>query len=91
MTQHDKDFIQRIQLTQLASGDPYADDFYFQVYSSLRMRAAGINNNNANKPASNGARNGRGRREDNMMQRMQMQIQRIVNDAKRRPKQTQGI
>ncbi|CAO3649659.1 unnamed protein product [Cunninghamella echinulata] len=89
MTQHDKDFIQRIQLTQLASGDPYADDFYFQVYSSLRMRAAGINNNNANKPASNGTRNGRGRREDNMMQRMQMQIQRIVNDAKRRPKQTQ--
>ncbi|CAO3607048.1 unnamed protein product [Cunninghamella blakesleeana] len=93
MTQHDKDFVQRIQLTQLASGDPYADDFYYQVYSSLRMRAAGMNNsnnNNANnKPSSNGSRNGRGRREDNMMQRMQMQIQRIVNDAKRRPKQTQ--
>ncbi|KAI8336242.1 topoisomerase II-associated protein PAT1 [Chlamydoabsidia padenii] len=85
MTQHDKDLIQRIQLTQLASGDPYADDFYYQVYSSLRMRAAGLG---GNKPTSNEPR-GRGRREDNMVQRMQQQVQRIVNDAKRRPKQTQ--
>ncbi|KAI8339561.1 topoisomerase II-associated protein PAT1 [Chlamydoabsidia padenii] len=86
MTQNDKDFIQRIQLTQLASGDPYADDFYYQVYSSLRMRTTGLG---ANKPTSNESR-GRGRREDTMMHRMQQQIQRIVNDAKRRPKQTQG-
>ncbi|SAM02816.1 hypothetical protein [Absidia glauca] len=90
MTQHDKDLVQRIQLTQLASGDPYADDFYYQVYSSLRMRAAG----GGNKPTAsttNESRGGRsGRREDNMVQRMQQQVQRIVNDAKRRPKQTQG-
>lgn len=92
MTQHDKDLVNRIQLAQLASGDPYADDFYYQVYSSLRQRAGiplqsslphnGVSNDN-------GKNGSRGRREENMMQRMQQQLQRIVNDAKRRPKQTQ--
>ncbi|CAO3669910.1 unnamed protein product [Rhizopus stolonifer] len=81
MTQHDKDFVNRIQLSQLASGDPYADDFYYQVYTSLRQRA-GLPTNQANNER-------RGRRDDSMMQRMQQQLQRIVNDAKRRPKQTQ--
>ncbi|KAI8095121.1 topoisomerase II-associated protein PAT1-domain-containing protein [Gilbertella persicaria] len=91
MTQHDKDVVNRIQLSQLASGDPYADDFYYQVYTTLRQRPGmplqtNIPLNNAtNEPG----RTGRGRREENMMQRMQQQLQRIVNDAKRRPKQTQ--
>lgn len=117
MTQHDKDLINRIQLSQLASGDPYADDFYYQVYSSLRQRAglqlppsstnqAQPNNNAgafsgaiAGTEGERGERNERrerggdrrGRRggEENAMQRMQQQLQRIVNDAKRRPKQTQ--
>ncbi|KAI7898347.1 topoisomerase II-associated protein PAT1 [Cokeromyces recurvatus] len=93
MTQHDKDLVNRIQLSQLASGDPYADDFYYQVYTSLRQ-SAGLplqptmmtHNSNTNE---NGRSNGRGRRDENMMQRMQQQLQRIVNEAKRRPKQTQ--
>jgi DNA topoisomerase 2-associated protein PAT1 len=90
MTQHDKDLVQRIQLTQLASGDPYADDFYYQVYSSLRMRGA-VGGNKPTASITNESRGGRsGRREDSMVQRMQQQVQRIVNDAKRRPKQTQG-
>jgi DNA topoisomerase 2-associated protein PAT1 len=87
MTQHDKDVVNRIQLSQLASGDPYADDFYYQVYSSLRQRA-GLPLQSSVIPHTEGGR-GRGRREENMMQRMQQQLQRIVNDAKRRPKQTQ--
>ncbi|KAI8877390.1 hypothetical protein K501DRAFT_42489 [Backusella circina FSU 941] len=98
MTQHDKDVVNRIQLSQLASGDPYMDDFYYQVYSSLRRRAGlptwqsthnnnGNSGSNANGSGENGR--GRGRREENMMQRMQQQLQRIVNEAKRRPKQTQ--
>ncbi|ORX43994.1 hypothetical protein DM01DRAFT_1340550 [Hesseltinella vesiculosa] len=82
MTQYDKDLVQRIQLHQLASGDPYADDFYYQVYSSLRMRASGT------KPAE-GGRGRDSRRDNSMMARMNQQVQRIVNDAKRRPKQTQ--
>lgn len=91
MTQHDKDVVNRIQLSQLASGDPYADDFYYQVYSSLRQRAGlplqSAAHNGGNNTTEGGR--GRGRREENMMQRMQQQLQRIVNDAKRRPKQTQ--
>jgi DNA topoisomerase 2-associated protein PAT1 len=89
MTQHDKDVVNRIQLSQLASGDPYMDDFYYQVYSSLRRRA-GLptwQSTHNNSTGENGR--GRGRREENMMQRMQQQLQRIVNEAKRRPKQTQ--
>ncbi|KAG2201345.1 hypothetical protein INT47_001433 [Mucor saturninus] len=98
MTQHDKDVVNRIQLSQLASGDPYADDFYYQVYSSLRQRAGlplqsatsstGATVTTGAHGSTEGGR-GRGRREENMMQRMQQQLQRIVNDAKRRPKQTQ--
>lgn len=92
MTDHDKMYVNRIQLSQLASGDPYADDFYYQVYSSLRQRAglplqSSLPQNAANNTAE-GNRNGR-RREENTMQRMHQQLQRIVNDAKRRPKQTQ--
>ncbi|KAI9256216.1 topoisomerase II-associated protein PAT1-domain-containing protein [Sporodiniella umbellata] len=83
MNQHDKDVVNRIQLSQLASGDPYADDFYYQVYTSLRQRA-GLFTTQINTNERRG-----GRRDDNMMQRMQQQLQRIVNDAKRRPKQTQ--
>ncbi|ORY26587.1 topoisomerase II-associated protein PAT1 [Naematelia encephala] len=32
----DKDFITRIQLSQLATTDPYASDFYAQVFSALK-------------------------------------------------------
>lgn len=92
MTDHDKMVVNRIQLSQLASGDPYADDFYYQVYSSLRQRAglplqSSLPQNAANTTTESG-RGGR-RREENTMQRMHQQLQRIVNDAKRRPKQTQ--
>ncbi|CAO0789595.1 unnamed protein product [Mucor circinelloides] len=92
MTDHDKMVVNRIQLSQLASGDPYADDFYYQVYSSLRQRAglplqSSLPQNAANTATESG-RGGR-RREENTMQRMHQQLQRIVNDAKRRPKQTQ--
>ncbi|KAG1595547.1 hypothetical protein G6F48_000617 [Rhizopus delemar] len=83
MTQNDKDFVNRIQLSQLASGDPYADDFYYQVYTSLRQRA-GL----PTATQVTNERGTRGRRDESMMQRMQQQLQRIVNDAKRRPKQT---
>lgn len=38
MGNSDKDFITRIQLSQLATADPYASDFYAQVFSALRRR-----------------------------------------------------
>ena len=36
MGSSDKDFITRIQLSQLATADPYASDFYAQVFSALK-------------------------------------------------------
>ena len=36
MGSSDKDFITRIQLSQLASADPYTSDFYAQVFSALQ-------------------------------------------------------
>ncbi|KAI9014425.1 topoisomerase II-associated protein PAT1-domain-containing protein [Phycomyces nitens] len=88
MSQHDKDFINRIQLSQLASDDPFAEDFYYQVYSSLRQRA-GLPTWPSATTGNDTTGRGRGRREETTMQRMQQQLQRIVNDAKRRPKQSQ--
>lgn len=38
MGSSDKDFITRIQLSQLATADPYTSDFYAQVFSALRRR-----------------------------------------------------
>ncbi|KAG2204737.1 hypothetical protein INT45_010597, partial [Circinella minor] len=84
MTQHDKDFINRIQISQLASSDPYSDDFYYQVYSSLRQRAGlpvwsaenAMKNNNNTMNNSN-MNHQRGRREENGMQRFHQQLQRV--------------
>ena len=38
----DKDFITRIQLSQLATADPYTSDFYAQVFSALRRNMANV-------------------------------------------------
>ncbi|KAI1315365.1 hypothetical protein EDD11_000924 [Mortierella claussenii] len=89
MTQSDKDFINRIQISQLVTDDPYADDFYCQVYTALRNRhlqQMGIPGNmmDSGVGQSDNRRRGNGRTE----QRMQQQVQRIVSDAKRNPKRT---
>ena len=88
MSQQDKEFIKRIQINQLASSDPYSDDFYYQVYSSLRQRA-GLPVWSAS--AENAAKSNRGRKEENGMQRLHQQLQRMVNNAKRHPRQAQGM
>lgn len=88
MTQNDKDFINRIQLQQLASSDPYSDDFYYQVYTSIRQRA-GLPTWSASMDTQN--KGSRGRKEENAMQRFHQQLQRVVNNAKKHPRQTQGM
>ncbi|KAJ7180520.1 topoisomerase II-associated protein PAT1 [Mycena filopes] len=91
MTQSDKDFITRIQVSQLVTADPYADDFYAQVYGAiLRSRmglqsqdervlkfgtGGGISLGNTQKAAT---------RRPNAMQRMEQQVERIVSNARRR-------
>lgn len=42
MGNSDKDFITRIQLSQLATADPYTSDFYAQVFSALQRRQAAV-------------------------------------------------
>jgi DNA topoisomerase 2-associated protein PAT1 len=103
----DKEFITRIQLSQLVTDDPYASDFYAQVYSALaaQRRAADPAGAPSVLPVTGGrglgvgiprtaANNGRKLR-DNAMQRMTMQVKRIVENAQQRqkaaPRETSGV
>ncbi|KAF9366212.1 hypothetical protein BGX34_005138 [Mortierella sp. NVP85] len=88
MTQSDKDFINKLQIAQLVTDDPLADDFYCQVYTAIRnkhMQQMGIPGNMTDSGPNDNRRNKGNVRTE---QRMQQQVQRIVNDAKRNPKRT---
>lgn len=37
MSNSDKDFITRIQVSQLVTDDPYADDFYFHIMAAIKQ------------------------------------------------------
>ncbi len=108
MTPQDKSFITRIQLQQLvsATGDPseqgneaaLAEDFYYQVLSSLRAGQRP----NPNQPLNNfaqtylfqtGTRRGGPRQQgpQNHVQRMEQQVQRAVEAAKNKPKNKQLV
>ncbi|KAI1312343.1 topoisomerase II-associated protein PAT1 [Xylaria venustula] len=108
MTPQDKSFITRIQLQQLvsATGDPseqgneaaLAEDFYYQVLSSLRAGQRP----NPNQPLNNfaqtylfqtGTRRGGPRQHgpQNHVQRMEQQVQRAVEAAKNKPKNKQLV
>ncbi|KAJ2979551.1 hypothetical protein NUW58_g7171 [Xylaria curta] len=108
MTPQDKSFITRIQLQQLvsATGDPseqgneaaLAEDFYYQVLSSLRAGQRP----NPNQPLNNFAqtylfqtgtrRSGpRHHGPQNHVQRMEQQVQRAVEAAKNKPKNKQLV
>jgi hypothetical protein len=91
MTQSDKDFINKLQIAQLVTDDPLADDFYCQVYTAIRnkhMQQMGIPGNMTDSGSNDGRR---GKGNVRTEQRIQQQVQRIVNDAKRNPKRTNGI
>ena len=44
MTPSDKSYILRMQLSALATADPYTEDFYAQIYSTLMRRQQGVLN-----------------------------------------------
>ncbi|KAB5594970.1 DNA topoisomerase 2-associated protein pat1 [Ceratobasidium theobromae] len=67
MSQSDKDFITRIQVSQLITVDP-SEDFYANSLGSSGIPAA--------------AAHTRGRRRENALQKMAAQVERIVNNAK---------
>jgi len=95
MTKGDKNFVQRIQISQLVSDDPYADDFYFQVYTGAHARQNPIQPQNQQVELArgylqqHGQANRRNRRNDDPLQRMQQQVMKVIEQSKSRPKATQ--
>lgn len=97
MTQSDKDFITRIQVSQLVTQDPYAEDFYAQVYGAiLRSRLGlqpGADSERVLKFGSGGGvglgmpGHKAGGRRQSAMQKMESQVERIVNNARLREKE----
>lgn len=94
MTQSDKDFITRIQVSQLVTQDPYADDFYAQVYGAILRSRMGLQSQDE-RVLKFGSGGGVGlglaqkvaTRRPNAMQRMEAQVERIVSNAKIREKE----
>ncbi|KZT43122.1 hypothetical protein SISSUDRAFT_1040559 [Sistotremastrum suecicum HHB10207 ss-3] len=95
MTQSDKDFITRIQVSQLVTADPYAEDFYAQVWSTLvrNRMGGGDTEGSVIKFGQNGGvgggvpgQRGSGRRQ-NAIQRMEAQVERIISNARIREKE----
>lgn len=100
MTGGDKEFITRIQLSQLVTQDPYISDFYAQVHSAItRARLAAMGGGSAEGPTvlpvgADGRglgvgvvrTNGTGGRKlkETAMQRMTVQVKRIVENAQKR-------
>ena len=109
MTPQDKNFITRIQLQQLVSATgnpaegsdvPTSEDFYYQVYNSIRSGQR----QNPSQPLSNfaqtyllqtgnraGGNRRHGRPAENHQQRMEQQVQRAVEAAKNKPKNPQLV
>jgi len=94
MTQSDKDFITRIQVSQLVTQDPYTDDFYAQVYGSVMRSRTGAGVPDAVLKFGSGGGVGLGvsqvkggHRRPSAMQRMEAQVERIVNNARMREKE----
>ncbi|KAJ2500485.1 DNA topoisomerase 2-associated protein pat1 [Coemansia sp. RSA 1972] len=105
MSRRDKEYIIRIQISQLLTDDPMADDFYSHMFQLSRGAAQSLTQSPpAGQPTAHSQpvpqsvaaadlqgllgetpRVGRGQR-SNTMARMQQQVQRIVNEARRRPK-----
>ena len=94
MTQSDKDFITRIQVSQLVTSDPYNEDFYAQVYGSLLRSRMGVSASEervlkfgSGEGVGLGVSQRGGNRRPNAMQRMEAQVERIVNNARQREKE----
>ncbi|EST04559.1 Topoisomerase II-associated protein PAT1 [Kalmanozyma brasiliensis GHG001] len=92
MSGSDKDFITRIQISQLITADPYADDFYAHIFFALRggpprpgmapMPPATATGNGNQKQGGKGKQ--KLNKQQNAMLRMQQQVERIVQSRKDR-------
>ena len=98
MTPSDKNFISKIQLQQLVSvnDDAFSEDFYYQVHMAISVwnhpqQAPNQFAQTYLHQQGQQAMNGRNRRQDNHLQRMEQQVQRAVAAAKARPKASQLV
>ncbi|KAJ3020018.1 hypothetical protein HKX48_001433 [Thoreauomyces humboldtii] len=92
MNQYEKELIAKIQISQLVTDNPYRDDFYYIVYTSLTA----ANEQNAEDPAK-AAKAGLNWQQSLLMDqtrgngpnvtgRMQQQMQRLIEGRKSKPK-----
>ncbi|GAA5891812.1 hypothetical protein JCM8208_002898 [Rhodotorula glutinis] len=98
MSNSDKDFITRIQVSQLVTDDPYADDFYFHIMAAIKQSRMAAQGQLAPPPGGPGGPppppgaqgpngpngNRRPTRRENAMNRMAQNVQRLVDSAKKR-------
>ena len=101
MSGSDKDFITRIQISNLVSPNPYVDDFYAHVYFAVRgggrrvplpdpssMAAIASEKQAAQQQQGEERPKGAARRKltrhENAMLRMQQQVERLVENRKKR-------
>ncbi|KAI9140400.1 topoisomerase II-associated protein PAT1 [Paraphysoderma sedebokerense] len=94
MTQYEKDLIARIQISQLVSADPFGDDFYYQVYTVLRGQSASQQalTRSSIPPLllrESYSRGGRRDKNNRGPVNLDTQIQKIVDQARKKPKATQ--
>ncbi|TPX59632.1 hypothetical protein PhCBS80983_g02331 [Powellomyces hirtus] len=92
MNQYEKELIAKIQISQLVTDNPYRDDFYYIVYTSLTAAndASSDEPGKAAKPGLNWQQSllldqtrGNG---PNVTSRMQQQMQRLIEGRKAKPK-----
>lgn len=94
MSNSNKDFITRIQVSQLATDDPYSEDFYYVVSESIKQSrrvAAGMQG--PPRPGAQPPTGPQGERKptrrENAMTKMAQNIQRLVDNARERPRTNQ--
>ncbi|ORY85705.1 topoisomerase II-associated protein PAT1, partial [Protomyces lactucae-debilis] len=90
MSNGDKNYVLKVQLSQLVSEDPEADDFYYTVHSTLRGRSSLQQSLGHFEQTylSRAGQNRRGRDNKNPLLKMQQQVQKVIAASKARPKST---
>lgn len=90
MSNGDKNYVLKVQISQLVSEDPEADDFYYTIHSQMRGRnnvEQGLGHFEQTYLHRAGQSHRRGNRDrQNPMLKMQQQVQKIIASAKTRPK-----
>ncbi|GAA95585.1 uncharacterized protein L969DRAFT_92717 [Mixia osmundae IAM 14324] len=111
MSKGDKDFITRIQVSQLLNSngpggthDPYTEDFYYHVLTALRgpkapsqvanvslvaQAATVVGRGAGSQAASTREQKAKNNKRESAMLKMAQQVQRIVDQSKKKPRLTQ--